>query len=150
MMQKEPYKIIGGVYLVLTQNDTVLLMLRQNTGFGDGFYSLVSGHLEANESITNATIREAQEEIGIIINPEDLEFASVMHRNAPKGGIGRVNYFMKPKKWYNTIKNMEPEKCKELKFFNIKELPTNIIPHVKVGIDLSLKGIKFIEFGGDD
>ena len=37
-------------------------MLRQNTGFMDGFYGLPSGHVELYETPVGAIIREAQEE----------------------------------------------------------------------------------------
>ncbi|WP_330230576.1 NUDIX domain-containing protein [Nocardia sp. NBC_00508] len=58
---------------------------RQNTGFEDGSSHLPSGHLEADESVITALIREAEEEIGISINPDDVNFAHIMH-NSSSGG----------------------------------------------------------------
>ena len=42
----------------------ILLHQRKNSGFFDGHYSLVAGHMENGETIHAAAIREAQEEIG--------------------------------------------------------------------------------------
>lgn len=148
MSHKERFKAVVAVYLLLIKEDNILLYLRQNTGFGDGMYSLIAGHLDGNESVTNAMLREAEEEAGITINPEDIEITCVMHRKAQDREV--IDYFMKVEKWGNHIQNLEPHKCKELKFFPIKELPDNIIPYVKLAINCSLQGIKFTEFGWDN
>lgn len=63
---------------------------RQNTGFEDGAWHLPSGHLEADESVIDALIREAEEEIGITIKSEDVQFAHIM-RNSSSGG--RMAFF---------------------------------------------------------
>ena len=42
----------------------VLLLRRYNTGYEDGKYSLVAGHVDKDESVINTMIREAKEEIG--------------------------------------------------------------------------------------
>ena len=148
MGQKERFKAVVAVYLLLIEKDNILLYLRQNTGFGDGFYSLVAGHLDGNESVTRAMIREAREETGILIHPKDLEITCVMHRKAADREV--IDYFMRAERWENAIENLEPEKCKELKFFPIQNLPDNLISYVRVGIECSLKGIKFREFGWEN
>ncbi len=79
------------VHLVLLNKDLVLLMRRKNTGFCDGMYSLMSGKLEPNESLDKAVIREAEEELGVFIDIEDLIPLSVMHR---KGNDSeRIDFF---------------------------------------------------------
>jgi 8-oxo-dGTP pyrophosphatase MutT (NUDIX family) len=73
---------VMAAHLLLLRDGHVLISRRANTGFADGLWHLPSGHLEARESVTGATIREAAEEIGVAIDPGDLEFAHVMqHRH---------------------------------------------------------------------
>jgi 8-oxo-dGTP pyrophosphatase MutT (NUDIX family) len=68
---KERFKLIPAVYLILRRNDEVLLLRRANTGYQDGKYSLIAGHLDGDELATEGMIREAKEEAGIVIVKED-------------------------------------------------------------------------------
>ena len=61
------------VHLILTNDDDEILMLRRvDTGYKDGEYGLVSGHVEEGENLKSAMIREASEEAGIAISPDAL------------------------------------------------------------------------------
>ena len=72
-MIQEPFKHCASVYLLFIKDGKILLLRRANTGYEDGNYGLVAGHLDAHESLTNAAIREAKEESGVDIYLEDLE-----------------------------------------------------------------------------
>lgn len=55
------------VYLLHTRPskpEQLLFSRSQNTGFMDGKYSLVAGHVHTGESVVSAVIREAEEEAG--------------------------------------------------------------------------------------
>jgi len=71
---------ILSVHLFLLKEGKILLQLRKNTGYMDGWWSVIAGHVEARESATNAMIREAMEEAGIKLSREDLVLTHVMHR----------------------------------------------------------------------
>ena len=49
-MQKNRHKIVPSSYLILINDDKLLLGRRCNTGFKDGDYGLFAGHGEENES----------------------------------------------------------------------------------------------------
>lgn len=102
------------VYLVLRQDDKVLLCLRKNTGYLDGCYGLVSGHVENKESAIAAMIREANEEAGIQIESNFLHLVHVMHRKTNRYNI---DLFFESTQWQGVITNREPQKCAALSFF---------------------------------
>jgi 8-oxo-dGTP diphosphatase len=143
---KDRFKAILSVYLVLiNDNNEILLALRNNTGYCDGYYGLVSGHVEKNETILDAIIREAKEEAGIVINKSDLSMSCVMYRRSPDRDC--MDFFIKATRWEGAIINAEPHKCDELRFFDLKNLPNNLIEYVKKGLDCTQNNVFYIEYG---
>ena len=145
-MPKERFKIIPAVYLVLMKNNSILMSRRYNTGYFDNYYSFPAGHLDGGETLKQAMVREAKEEIGIILSPGDLELIHVINRKIP--GNERIDFFFTVKKWQGEIKIMEPEKCDDLSWHNLNNLPKNIIPYIKQVIDSFSKNINYSEREG--
>ncbi len=127
-MNKKRFGIIASVYLVLTQDNKTLLLLRKNTGFEDGNYGLVAGHVEDNETLKEAMIREAKEEAGIDIKVDNLELRNVLNRHEVSNE--RVDFFFSVNKWEGEIINNEPEKCGGLEWFDMGVLPENVIGYI--------------------
>ena len=94
--KKKRFTYIGSVYLILIHNGQVLLSRRFNTGYEDGKYGLVAGHMDGNESPTTAMIREAREEVGLKLQARDLQMVHVMHRNQEDE---RIDFFFTASKW---------------------------------------------------
>jgi 8-oxo-dGTP pyrophosphatase MutT (NUDIX family) len=132
--------------LFLIRGGKVLLLRRFNTGYEDGNYGVIAGHLESDEEIRAAAIREAREEAGIEIAPADLEMVGVMHR---KSDDVRVDFFVAASAWSGQIVNMEPGQCDRLEWFNMGELPANVIPYVRRALDNYRRGLWFDSFGWD-
>jgi 8-oxo-dGTP diphosphatase len=132
------------VHLFFFRAEQILLLRRFNTGYRDGEYSVPAGHLDGNETVLAAGIREAYEEIGVQIKEDDLVFSSVMHR---KEGDERVDFFVHVLAWQGEPDNKEPEKCDELCWVNINNLPENTIPYVRKAIQNYFNAVKFDEFG---
>ncbi len=141
---KERYKFICAVYLLLMKENKILLLKRANTGYEDGNYSLVAGHMDGNETIKQSMIREAKEEAGITIEEENIEIATFLHR---KTDPERLDFFLKCDKWSGEVINKEPNKCSELNWYDISNLPSNIIPYVKKAIENYQNNIMFDNFG---
>jgi 8-oxo-dGTP pyrophosphatase MutT (NUDIX family) len=119
------------VQLLLKKEDQLLVYLRKNTGWADGMYALVAGHVDGNESAKQAMIREAQEEAGIIIEPQDLHVVHVMHRQSD---CEYIDVFMQCDRWQGEVRNCEPHKCGELRFVSTTALPQNTLEYVKQAI----------------
>jgi mutator protein MutT len=146
-MTKERHKIVPAAYIILTKGSKIFLARRFNTGYEDGKYSLPAGHVEAGETFTQCIIREAEEEIGIILNTADLKMAHAMQRLPLKDQNNeRVDIFFTTNKWEGEITNKEPHKCDDLSWFDLNKIPENIIPYVKHAIECINKDIIYSEF----
>lgn len=132
------------VHLLFIKDGNILLLRRFNTGYEDGNYSLVAGHLEAGETVTQTAIREAREEAGVQIAPENIEVVHVIHR---KSNDERIDFFVQVKAWDGEIQNMELDKCDDLSWFPLGCLPVNMIPYVHFGLENYQKGVFYSEFG---
>src|SRR6266702_3710545 len=141
-MTNERFTLRAAVYLMLIRDKQILLLRRFNTGWQDGNYSLIAGHLDGNETIIDTMIREAKEEAGILIKPKDLEVVHTMHRMS-KINYEYIDFFLTANKWTGEIKNLEPNKCDELKWFPLDNLPNNTLPHIKQALDCYNKNITF-------
>ncbi len=138
------HKVRIAVHLFLEQNGKVLLLRRYNTGWEDGNYSVIAGHVEAGEPATAAIVREAREEAGITIHPDSLRPVCVMHRRSDDE---RVDYFFACHTWEGTVTNAEPHKCDDLSWFDREALPENVIPYVRYALNHYKAGRWFSEFG---
>lgn len=135
-------------YLILLKNNEVLLLRRFNTGYEDGKYSMIAGHVDPGETFTECIIREAKEEAGIELKSENLEVAHVMHRNSQKLEYNeRIDIFFIAKKWEGEITNMEPNKCDDLSWFELNKLPENILPFIKQTLNKIKNKEFYSEFG---
>ena len=145
-MQRERFKVIPSVYLVLIKDNKILLSRRHNTGYFDGNYSFPAGHLDGNETLKQAMVRETKEEIGVVLDPADLELVHTMNRRIPDNE--RVDFFFTTKKWQGEPKIMEPDRCDDLSWFESNDLPKNIIPYIRQAIDSFLNNIIYSEREG--
>jgi 8-oxo-dGTP diphosphatase len=146
---KDRFKCPVAIHLILIKNNEILLLKRKNTGFADGMWGVPSGCVDGNECVTKAMIREAKEETGINLLRDSLQVSSVMHRKASDDWES-IAFFFRASEYSGEIENCEPEKCEELRFFPLNNLPKLIIPYVKHGIENTMKGQVFSEFGWEE
>jgi len=143
-MSEERYQLRCAVYLFFIKDGKMFLLRRKNTGWEDGKYGVPAGHLEPNETVTNAAIRETKEETGIDIEKGDLSLVHVMHR---KANIDYVDFFFAVEKWEGELRNAEETKADDGRWFLLSELPKNILEHQKIAFENYQKNILFSEFG---
>ncbi len=122
-----PQSFLSAVHLFFFDDDLTLLSLRENTGYMDGYYSVIAGHIEPGETVVQAAAREAFEEAGVVIVPKDTEVVGVMHR---RDGDERIDFFVRVHAWVGEPHNLEPDKCADLDWFHLDALPDNIVPYV--------------------
>jgi 8-oxo-dGTP diphosphatase len=130
------FQVVPAAYVFLrrTQDgvEQLLLQLRQGTGYMDGHWAAAAaGHVESGESVLDAAVREAAEELGIMIDPADLVPLCAMHRTvAPHGPIDeRVDFFFECRRWAGHPKTQEADKSADLRWFPLDGLPEPVVPH---------------------
>ena len=122
------HQVSVAVYTILIKNNQILMIRRANTGYMDGKYSLPAGHIEAGEFPEDAAIRETKEEIGV--NTKDLQIVTVLYSDD-----NYVCFCFTTDKWEGEIKNCEEDKCDDIRWFDLDDLPANITPEVKTALE---------------
>jgi 8-oxo-dGTP diphosphatase len=131
-MSPERFRAVVAVHLLLLRGEEVLLLRRANTGYEDGNYSVIAGHLDGNETASQA--REAAEEAGITVRSVDLRFVHIMHRKGAAESDERIDLFFAATQWQGEPEIGEPQKCSELGWASLDALPTNMVPYVRVAL----------------
>ncbi|GAA4552395.1 hypothetical protein GCM10023175_46100 [Pseudonocardia xishanensis] len=124
--------MVPAAYVILRRGDEVLLQLRRNTGFRDGFWACAAaGHVERGESVLTAAVREAREELGVGIDPADLEPLTTVHRTQGNGEPidERVDFFFACRRWAGEPHRVEEEKSAAVQWFPLDALPDPVVPH---------------------
>jgi 8-oxo-dGTP diphosphatase len=146
-MPNQRFKLIPAVYLLLRRDDEVLLLKRANTGYKDGKWSLIAGHLDGDELATDGMIREAKEEADITLQAKDLRLAHVAHRLCrEQANQERIDLFFEATEWNGEPTNKEPEKCDGLEWFSIKRLPPDTLPLIRRVIARVARGDVYSEY----
>ena len=143
---QERFKLIPEVFLFLIRDGQILLGRRFQTGWQDGNYGLPAGHGEANETMREGACREALEEIGITIEPDELVFAHTQHRFGEDNPHARIGFYFTTTHYVGEPHIAEPDKCDALDWFPLTDLPTNIVPQVRAAIQSYVRGEKYSEY----
>jgi 8-oxo-dGTP diphosphatase len=136
------FRVVPAAYVLLLRGTgpdaEVLLQLRMNTGYRDGHWAAAAaGHVEADESVFAAACREAAEEVGVKIEPADLEPLTTMHRtHANHDPVDeRVDFFFGCRRWAGEPRLMEAAKAADLAWFPLAALPDPVVPHERYVLD---------------
>lgn len=107
-----------------------------------GFLGLPAGYIDSGEDAYEALIRETKEELGINILCDDIVDTFVVCRRN-KSISSYYDVYFEVSKYDGTIQVMEPDKCSELVWVDINNLPNDMIDFEKIAIINNQKGIKF-------
>ncbi|NMB69868.1 NUDIX domain-containing protein [candidate division WWE3 bacterium] len=135
------------VLAVIEKDGKYLLQRRFKTGWRDGYFSLVGGNSDGNETLREALVRELKEEIGIQVKTEDLDFIHLLHISPKVAGNEFFYNVFYVKAFTGEPKICEPEKSDKLEWFSWENLPDNLIPTVKKCWEDARSGIYYSEYG---
>ena len=135
---------VVAVHLILQRPDDgrVLLGLRKGAVWGAGRWHVPAGHVEPGEDAMQALVREAREELGVRLDPNDLDHAvTVHHREA--NADPRMQLFFRATRWSGGPVNAEPSRCEKLGWFNIDELPSATVGYTRTALSSWRAGRSF-------
>jgi mutator protein MutT len=144
MNLEDRFHLIPAVFVLLIKKDKIFLTKRINTGYKDGEWSLIGGHLEGGETARQAAVREVKEEIGVTIEQKDLHFFNVAHLIT---NSERIHFSFFADKWEGNPMNNEPNTATEAEWFPINNLPDNTTDLSKATINWYKGKIAYSEFG---
>lgn len=132
---------VGCGCLILNDKNEVLLVRRSKSSKTDaGMWSRPGGGVEFGETFEEAVKREMKEEVNLDIEvvryldyTNDLKFENGVKKHwITLGFLGRVVS--------GEVKNLEPDKHEEVRWFPLDKLPENLTIYTKRGIEALLKG----------
>lgn len=132
------------VRLILEDNGR-MLFLRQTEQNG-GRFSLVGGNVEEQEFAREALAREATEEAGIHVEPEDLTLIHVLHRHKLKKGETLLVLYFRASRFHGEPEPLEPKKFKDVGWFPINNLPAEVSKPTLHVLACIRRGVIYSEF----
>ena len=115
---------------------------RQNTKLWPEFLALPAGHVDEKENAIEALIREVKEELGIKISIDDIVDTFVVNRRN-KSLLPYYDIYFEVKNYKGQIRINEPDKCSQIVWCNINNLPEDMIDYEIEAIKNNQLGIKF-------
>lgn len=99
-----------------------------------------AGHIEPGETARQAAVREAGEELGVILRPEDLTLETVMQRTDGTGvpREQRVEWFWTATTWEGEPVIQETHKAADVRWWSLDALP-NEIPDYELSVLTGLR-----------
>lgn len=111
-MKKEREKFLSSIYIIIkNEKDQVLLQRRQGTKLWPGFLVLPAGHIDEGENAYEALVREAKEELNIIINLDDITDTFAVNRKN-ESLTSYYDVYFEISKFDGKIVINESEKCR--------------------------------------
>ncbi len=132
------------VRLILEDKDK-MLFLRQTKRNG-GRYTLVGGNVEEHEFAREALAREATEEAGIHVEPNELILVHVLHRHKLKKDETLLVLYFKAGRFHGEPESLEPKKFKDVAWFPINNLPEDVSKPTLHVLRCIRQGIIYSEF----
>lgn len=119
----KPHDSGVAVAIIIAKNGKVLLMKRAGS-IGTGTWAIPGGRVEFMEDPADSAIRELKEETNLNANLFDLVgYSNDTHRSE---NLHYVTFTLLATKWTGKPKIMEPDKCSEIGWFSIDNLPSPI------------------------
>lgn len=147
-MGAERFTVPVAVQALVLSGSRVLLARRSGSGFHDGEFGLPAGHVEGGEPLRAALVREVAEEVCLTVDPADARLVLTAHF-APEvpGDREYLHAFFLVPRWSGEPRIGEPDKCDELRWAEVDDLPPDTVGHVRAAVAAWRAGEGLLELG---
>ena len=130
----------SAVHMIISKDNKILVQKRKVTKLWPGYYALPAGHIDEEENQYDALVREAREELGINLDPKNIINSYVVLRRNYFEKDGKmlepyIDYYFEINEYEGIPRIMEEDKCDELIWVNINELPEPFINYEGVFLE---------------
>jgi ADP-ribose pyrophosphatase YjhB (NUDIX family) len=129
------FQLIVDIHLLLVSNGDLLLGRRANTGYGDGAFEPPSGRLAERETLVEAAVRVAADQMGVALDPASVSLAHVLH---DVSGAGRMAFFLAADGWADGACPVPPAEgsrsYSDFGWYPLTDLPANMIDRARVAV----------------
>lgn len=122
-MNSDEQKPMVGVGVMIFKDGKILLGKRKNA-HGEGSYAFPGGHFEYMETFEECATREVMEECGIEIQNIKFQLVGNIRTFKPKHYV-QVSFTADWKS--GEVKILEPDKCEGWDWYDLDNLPQNIM-----------------------
>ncbi|MFN4079734.1 MAG: NUDIX domain-containing protein [Saprospiraceae bacterium] len=130
---------------LIVEKDGKLLFLRQTKKNG-GKYSLIGGNVEDHEFAREALAREAREESGIVVSPDDMRLVHVLHRHKLKKDQVFLVLYFRADRFQGEPASLEPAKFQDVRWIDKTALPDNLSKSTRHVLEALDAGQLYSEF----
>jgi 8-oxo-dGTP diphosphatase len=133
------------VYVILEQEDRLLLLRRHNTGYRDGEYTLPGGHVEAGETFHAACVRGVKEEVCVNVHPENLKLVHVMQRH--ENGVYVTDYYYFALTWTGPPRIGKPGRADDIRWLSLSAIDDHAIPFIGTAMGHITRSVAYSHHG---
>jgi len=119
-------------WVILMRGDKLLLLKRKSDWDMNWRRWVPWWHINKWENSTTSAIRELEEEVGISIKKEELITPVLLRNYSQKQNSQFIwQYFVCKSRHWDPINN-EPHKCSKIAWFNLWQLPKEVLPSLEI------------------
>lgn len=118
---------VGTAAIIVNDNGEILMGLRRGN-LGNNTWGFPGGKLNYGEEIIDCIVREVKEETNLDVS--NLNYICTTNDIMEEDNKHYITMFFSTKDYKGDLKVVELDKCLEWKWFNPKELPSNLFKPV--------------------
>ncbi len=131
-MEPNRFMVRCAVHLFLVNDGKILVEKRKNRDYGNHQLDVIASHIKENETVIDAIIRTAKEEVNITIQKEDLKIIQVMQQKSDP--YEYINYFFLTDTYSGELKNNDVDYCESIEWVDFQYPIENMMAYINFAI----------------